>query len=527
MDFEITFPLRYWINLARRSDRRGETEWRLAEAGITAERFPAVDARFVSKMALERKKSSSLATDESHSTPSVSKSFCDAPSLVRGYESAGRYALALAQRLAIRQAKLRGAASVLLFEDDVVLHPNFHALIEEIDLPEDWGIFFFGCQHTMDPIPCAPGIVRVRHAFDTHGFAIRKPYYDRVIQALDAHGKPTPRHPLASDRFLAALESEIPTYACFPNLAWQLNDQSDLVHISYSNYHSGGTQKQMPGLVERTFATMAGVEIVEPGTMDPKLGLLFLTRGDVNHPVLWREFVDGQPDRVRVLSHPKFPDAIEGGFLAGTAIEDNFETEWGKVSLVSATLALLRAALEDETLTHFVLLSESCVPIRPLVEMLRRLRINPSSRFGWKALDECWEFQKARAAHLPQIPAGCWRFQSQWWLLDRMAATWVARADFTDVFAGMPVPDEAYFATVLTLLGYPIEDRVVKKEITWAQWEAGTPSPKSHLVVDTFTAQAMAESSAWFARKFPAESDIARWGLHKLDANQGVPVNHQ
>ena len=45
MDFESEHPLRFWINLGRREDRRVETEARLAEVGIKAERFPAVDAR--------------------------------------------------------------------------------------------------------------------------------------------------------------------------------------------------------------------------------------------------------------------------------------------------------------------------------------------------------------------------------------------------------------------------------------------------------------------------------------------------
>lgn len=523
MNFEETFPLRYLINLGRRSDRRGEAEWQLATSGVTAERFPAVDSRFVANMALERRKTPDQHADSKHTSqvPVPSKDILPVAS-VRGYESAGRYALALTQRLAIRQAKLRKAEAVLLLEDDVVLHPNFCELIHGFELPDDWGIFFLGCQHAEEPIPCAPGIVRVTHAYDTHAVAIRSRYFDRVIEALDAHGKPTPDHPLASDRFLAALQSEVPTYACFPNLAWQANAPSDLIHVTYSNYQSGGTQKQWPDFIERTFARMSGTQPAHPGVRDAKIGLLFLTRGDVNHPEVWRDFVAEQPDRVRAFSHPKHPEQLEKGFLSGTRIPQHFETEWGSISLVKASLALLRNALEDETLTHFVLLSESCVPILPLPEMLRRLRINPRSRFGWKGLDQCRMTQRERAVHLPQIPDGCWRFQSQWWLLERMAAEWVARVDFTDVFAGMPIPDEAYFATVLSLLGYPVDDRVVRKDITWADWQDNDGSPASFSTVPSATVQQMEESSAWFARKFPSDSDIAKWELHKPEASRNT-----
>jgi len=514
MDFEQTFPARYWINLGRRSDRRGETEFRFELAGITVKRFPAVDARFIRNMALERDKH--LPVIEDSEQTAVQDSVQPAEP-VRGYESAGRYALALTQRLAIRQAMLSGAEAVLLFEDDVILHPNFRNLVSQIELPDDWGILFLGCQHFEEPIPDCPGVVRVTHAVDTHAVAIRRPYYRRVIEALNAHGKPTPNHPLASDRFLAALRWEIPTYACFPNLAWQANEASDLVHSTYTLYQSGGTQKQGHDFIERTFARMSGTKLAMPGAADPKLGLLFLTREDVHHPTVWREFVDERPDRVRVLSHPKSPDALKGGFLDGTMIPDRHETAWGTISLVKASLALLRRALEDESLTHFVLLSESCVPIRPLSEMLRHLRLNPRSRFGWKSLGKCGDLQQARAAHLPQVPSGCWCFQQQWWLLERMAAEWVARADYTEVFAGMPIPDEAYFGTALSLLGYPVEDRVVNKEITWTHWEKEKGSPTSFPVVDSTLIQRMAESSAWFARKFPPNSDIGKWGLHRSE----------
>ena len=136
MDFENTFPLRYYINLGRREDRRTELEFRLDQIGVTAQRFPAIDSRF-----------------------------CRNP---RGYENKGRYALALSIRLAIRKAKQQKAPALLLLEDDAILHPNFRELISRINLPDDWGIFYLGCQHTTRPIPHSDGLVKVTRALDSH-----------------------------------------------------------------------------------------------------------------------------------------------------------------------------------------------------------------------------------------------------------------------------------------------------------------------------------------------------------------------
>ena len=70
MDFGETFPLRFWINLGRREDRRHEVEGELEKAGIVAERFAAVDAA--------RK-------------PAGDGLVLERPQPVRGYEAARRF----------------------------------------------------------------------------------------------------------------------------------------------------------------------------------------------------------------------------------------------------------------------------------------------------------------------------------------------------------------------------------------------------------------------------------------------------
>jgi len=133
MDFEQAFPLRFWISLGRREDRRNETEARLEEAGVTAERFGTVDAKFKKPEARDRKpKPGGIRAKAVQERAAVGKIeglrqpyFAeatrgkDAAATVRGYESVGRYALALTQRLAIREARRRGAPADLLMEDDL------------------------------------------------------------------------------------------------------------------------------------------------------------------------------------------------------------------------------------------------------------------------------------------------------------------------------------------------------------------------------------------------------------------------
>jgi hypothetical protein len=506
MNFENEFPLKFCINLARREDRRNLTEIRMREAGIQAERFSAIDGSSrVVRQAPADGRSKAIA--------------------IRGYESAGRYALALTQRLAIREAARRGAPAVMLFEDDVVFHPNFRNLIDSVELPEDWGIFYLGCTHNDRPVWAGPRIVRTPWASDTHAVAIRREYYHAVMDVLDRHGKPDMGIVGASDQYLASLHASIPTYACYPNLAWQDVSDSDLIQAEYSNYNKDGRQRNSPAAVDQLLGEL--IHEAPPPEPDaprhvacpsPKVGLLFLTRGDVNHPDIWREYIAAHPESVRVFCHPKHQEQLAGGFLDGTSIPENFETSWGDISLVRATRALLLNALQAEDLTHFVLLSESTVPVRPLRDLLLYMKYDGRAHFLHRTLEDSPSAHAARIKAAPDVPAGCWRFQSQWWLLDRTMATIAADVDFTGQFEKMFVPDESYFATVLAMQGCPLEGEVVGRDITWTYWGKYGGSPDQWSKVPKDILQEIIGSGAMFARKFPVGSDIGTYKLHLSDS---------
>jgi hypothetical protein len=501
MNIEEEFPARYWINLGRRQERRFETEWQLQRAGFTAERFPAVDARFVRK--------------------------------TRGYESAGRYALALSQRLAIRKAMLAGAKAVLILEDDVVFHPEITKRLEEIELPEDWGIFYLGCAHRWRPWPSGmAGLVRTPYALDTHAFAVRAPYFKQVMAALSVKPDRKTEHALASDWFLADLHQNIPTYACYPNLAWQAVSNSDLAGDTYSNYTKYGEQWASAGELIGVQAEMWGGTRWKDTSGDfslhrpPKLGLLFLTRGNVNHPDIWREFLNDAGGEVQGFAHVKEPEKAE--FLADLLIEEWHDTKWGDISLVRAMLALLRAGLEDPELTHFAFVSESCVPVKPWREIRKRLQIDPRSIIALADPETMKPKHLTRIREIKDLPVREMRVHPQWALLSREAAECIMEHDFTKHFAGIEAPDEHYFGTVLAMRGYPITQRVKCQPVTWVRWHENEEiaMPELHTTVRPLLAVDLIDFHGFFARKFREGSDIGRWGLHRAThqvANSAVP----
>lgn len=199
------------MNLERRPERLTSVRRRLSAASIYAETFPAVDAR-------------SLSPDDTHGFLTVQKRAC-----------------ALSKRRVLREAGHRDHKSVLIFEDDVVFHPKIHELLESIILPEDWGIFYLGCMHVDPPAPHSPGLVRVTKALDCHAVAVRDIYYHRARAIMRGHGHGK-KGDLHSDVQFSLLQSEIPSYAVFPNLAWQARGYSDIAGEEYSNYDENGRQ---------------------------------------------------------------------------------------------------------------------------------------------------------------------------------------------------------------------------------------------------------------------------------------------
>ena len=513
MEFDDAFPLQFYINLNRRDDRRRTVLNMFLDHGMEhVERFPAIDARTVRHC--------------------------------RGHWSEGRYALSLTQKLCLREAKRRKASAVMIFEDDVVLHPEFLARFAALEIPEDWGMLYLGTQHTSEPEWVSPGVVRVAHGLDTHAFAVKAEYYDRVMRVLSPQGKRVTREVKPSDWLLAALHREIPTYAAFPNLAWQGQEAvSDLMGKRNGTYDVKGFQRCNREYIAPVMRRHLGVThwrggVVDDGTehgvgnaaagspavegmRDGRVAFLFLTRGLPGHLEMWSEYFRGHEDRVSVFAHPKeeVPSDATPAWWQEAVLKEKTETEWGDVSLVRAQRLLLEAALRDPANRAFVFLSESCVPIKPLSGLLTHL-----DRSGWRSMVETERWadvektnpkKAARLHEVPDVPEDAWRFHPQWMLLNREMAEAVMSADLTERWSKSFAPDESLFGTQLCLMGCPVEDEALPMSSTWTRWpERHQGHPETFHRVNDRTLGELLACPHFFARKFSLDSNIRELGLH-------------
>jgi len=138
---------------------------------------------------------------------------------------AGAYACALSHRLALAQALAGPAHSVLIFEDDALLAPDFSTRLADLmpRVPADWRLLFLGGQHKRryPPFAVAPGIVRCRHTIRMHAYAVHRRGALRVHDHISRTAKPV-------DQALADIMPKLPTYAPDRWLVAQRADFSDV-----------------------------------------------------------------------------------------------------------------------------------------------------------------------------------------------------------------------------------------------------------------------------------------------------------
>lgn len=91
-----------------------------------------------------------------------------------------------------------------------------------------------------------------------------------------------------------------------------------------------------------------------------KIAFCFLTYNNLTQSLLWQDFFEGHEEKFNIYVHNKkdFNDDYFSNFI----IPNKIDTEWGKPSLVKATLLLFEEALKDKENMFFVFCSDKCIP---------------------------------------------------------------------------------------------------------------------------------------------------------------------
>lgn len=91
-----------------------------------------------------------------------------------------------------------------------------------------------------------------------------------------------------------------------------------------------------------------------------KIAFLFLTLDNPLFPDIWDYYLDGYQEYYNIYIHPKYPNKVT--WHPENIINNLKNTEWGLI--VDAYLSLFKEAYNDKNNIKFVIISESCIPIK-------------------------------------------------------------------------------------------------------------------------------------------------------------------
>jgi hypothetical protein len=250
-----------------------------------------------------------------------------------------------------------------------------------------------------------------------------------------------------------------------------------------------------------------------------KVAFLFLTRGEPRHGLLWQEYFQGHEGEFSIYLHAKQPHSLTNRFWQHAQIPEYISTQWGGVSLVTATLALLSHALRDPRNTKFVLVSESCVPIKPFAIARETLLADGLGRMFWETPEIVALRDKSKADRLKSardLPREHWFHHEQWLALNRETAGALVDNDRTSFFEEVFASDESYVASTLSALKFDLPRQFHRAHLTYVDWERSRTHahPYEFEILTAADVEAFRQSTCLFARKFSLKSNIRGVGLH-------------
>ena len=108
-----------------------------------------------------------------------------------------------------------------------------------------------------------------------------------------------------------------------------------------------------------------------------KIAFMFLIYDEINHENLWKLFFNNiDSNKYNIYIHYK--DYKKSDFFDKYKLKTIIPTAYGNISLVKAHNILLREALKDKNNTNFILLSNSCIPLKNFNYIYNKLNPNYS-----------------------------------------------------------------------------------------------------------------------------------------------------
>ena len=237
--------------------------------------------------------------------------------------------------------------------------------------------------------------------------------------------------------------------------------------------------------------------------------LLFIIIDDLPFEPIWRKWMSGHEERIKILIHPKKPEKVTSMWVRSHCVSSTLRPEWGSLDLLKAEFLLLEEAVERFHPRIVFFVSESCIPVAPVASFdavktenvsIINSRCEPENGYV-----QCRQFAPLQEL-MPENMAHVVQKADQWCGLV-----------YTDILALLRVKylalqimkktkihcsDEMCFATVLTIL----HKNFKRKAVTYTKWSEIDTCTTSPMYLNPSDIPNICNQTKYlFARKFMRE----------------------
>lgn len=198
-----------------------------------------------------------------------------------------------------------------------------------------------------------------------------------------------------------------------------------------------------------------------------KIAFLFLTIDNVIYPEIWEYYFKNNMDKINIYCHPKYPDNVTVPWQKKNIISNLVPTKWG--FLTQAMVSLLKSSLKNKENLKFILVSDSCLPIKSFNLLFNFLKKDNLKTSYIDLYSEDIDVESSSNFKKSNLPPDFFSYKlrkhSQWFCLSRYHVKKLLIHPDLNKFKRIKAGDE----NILTLI---INEKYIKNfDITFTNWD--------------------------------------------------------
>lgn len=243
------------------------------------------------------------------------------------------------------------------------------------------------------------------------------------------------------------------------------------------------------------------------------VAFLFLMVQDSRATQVWQRFFQKvDPSLYTIYCHTKRKPTHP--FWQQCHISRRIPTQWGTISLVEATLLLLKAAYQKPDNQYFVLVSDSCIPIVDFNCLYRNLFRVGKTWLHYKRIENrISRYQQLSLSIQSKISWSRFYSQHQWMALRRSHVGLILQMSplYLRGFHRVHAADEHYIVTLLELAG-KLKTECLNQKITYCDWSDPKQSHPTEFKIITDKLVGTAQSrGCFFLRKIKSSPQLGNY----------------